>query len=199
MLAVPSLSTVSIEDVSMSKQLTLRAALAAFMGDGEAACDVVAIALHSAVTTYAQHGTRAPLDDASAFCANAKGNAKRFAALRAGWDAVAPILRTVKPGKSDAEASQDAATRCADAFTLAAGAVLGAVAVKGKGDPVKAGTQAAGRLAKLTPAHLRRVLATNEGRDMLAAIARVQAEGEARAVKAKAKPAPTVAAVAQAA
>lgn len=159
----------------MSKSITLRAALAAFMGDGESAVSIVAAAVAVAVATLAQHGTRAPLDDASTYCATAKGTAKRFAALRAGWSAVEGTMRGIAPGKMDGPAASALGESAADAFTLAAGAILGAAIVKGKADPLKAGARALATLKALSAAQLRKVFAGEHGADVLAAIAAMQA------------------------
>lgn len=168
----------------MSNAINLSHAVAAFLGDAGAAVSIVGAALHSAIGTLAQHGTRAPIDKAAAIVAAIKGTGRRDVAMREGWAAALVVVKGIKAGRHDEAGATELADKAAEAFELAAGAILNTVTVKAKADPAKVAARAFAVLKGLTDAQLTRALTGADAADVLASIARVQAGATVKATKA---------------
>lgn len=125
----------------MSKLSTI---LSAFLGDVEAGTIIVGDALHAAVVTMAQHGTRAPVDEAVKMIDALSLRSVREKALRAGLDAVRGAIKGIKAGKVTADAAQTLGADISASFVLACGEVLTAP----KAPPVKAPADIVARAVK---------------------------------------------------
>lgn len=169
----------------MSK-ISLRAHFVAFAGDNEARIAVVADALVSAVIVTAQHGTFAPLLDAVIAVDSLKGKAAYVQAIRAGLAAcglkATPNGKAVqgdglKVGKMTADAAETLAQSFGESFTLAASTIINTPKEKKPGDSAATiAAKAFTALQGLTLRDLRKALAGNDARVVLANLAIIAAE-----------------------
>lgn len=176
----------------MSHSITLRAAIAVFLGDAEGAVNMLADTLAASVSLMLQHGTKAPVDDAIKVALSVKGSTVRVRALRAGFTAVYDVdadkqasgILCDAMGKAGKVKAQDKAQEIADtissAFTLAAVEVMTAqTAPKAKAKPAVVAARAIAALAALTDAQFGAAIGANEWADLMARADRLQAVKDA--------------------
>jgi hypothetical protein len=169
--------------------------LQAFLGNAEAAVSLLGDALCAAVITMAQHGTRAPVDEAIALIEALKGRTLKEKAARAGLAAVIAQIRGFKPGTVTKDDAATIGAAVASGFVLAAVELMTAPKVTyAKPSGADVASRALKTLAELNDAQVSALLKTAAGADLMARMARVQAvaesiaqakQAEADALKAK--------------
>ena len=154
----------------------LTATIQAFLGNAEAAVTLLGDALCAAVIVMAQHGTRAPVDEAITLIEALKGRTLKEKAARAGLAAVVDQIRAFKPGTITKEDAATIGAAVASGFVLAAVELMTAPKVTyAKPAATNVATRAVKTLAELTDTQVSAMLKTAAGADMLARFARVQA------------------------
>lgn len=176
--------------------ISLRQHFAAFVGNAEARVAIVADAIVAAVMLAAVSGQQGPLVDALAAVGALKGNAKSLEALRQGIIASGLTLsangRTTQApglriGKMTPDAGETLAQAIGEAFTIGASMVLTAKTPAKVVPASEVAAKAFASLGTLTLRDLRKALAGNDARVVLANLALIAHEDEqARAAKAAA-------------
>lgn len=151
-----------------------------FLGHAEEGAALVAETLGAAVAVMAQHGTKAPVEEALSFMDSLSGTAKRERALREGAIVVAPIIAKVRPGRHTAEEAGTLAAEVEEALMLAVSAVLTAKVTKAKATPAETIAKALASLAKVKDKDLAKALRTpGAGADLVARVMALHAANEA--------------------
>lgn len=179
----------------------LSVSIRAFLGNTEAAAELVGDALHSAILIAGQHGTRAPLDEAVLFVFSLPAKSAKEKALIRGMVACgfthadAPnadhkakagikgaALPGLKVGKMIADEAQALADDMSAAFVLALAEEVTAPKAPKKVDPSAVAQKALKALASLTDAQFAKyVRGSGEWADLQAVIARLDAAAAAAA------------------
>ena len=182
----------------MSKIVTV---FRAFVGDVDAAGQLLADALQDTVIIALVHGTRAPLEDAFAFVQGLKGRSAKEKALQAGAKACGIAYNPdasegkrctisapgVRIGATDPTKAASVADDVASAFVAAVAEELALQDnSKAPADPVKRFANALKKAAKLSDAQLRRAMQSDEWGALLARVASINAAQAARQAMAKA-------------
>lgn len=174
--------------------ISLRQHFAAFVGNAEARVAIVADAIVAAVILAAVSGQQGPLVDALAAVGALKGNAKSLEALRQGIIASGLTLsangRTTQApglriGKMTPDAGETLAVAIGEAFTVGASMVLTAKTPAKVVPASEIAARAFAALGTLTLRDLRKALAGNDARALLANLALI-AEEDVRALAVKA-------------